>query len=312
MMSRWFSELMAPWNYGFSMLMVIMAIALERYLIKQSNFWHLIGDAPRPSVLWVVGTMVTVLILWSMVDQYALRNLKQNAEGSLLFPSLVIWIFSFHVTSMNTDMLIVILSLVAFGGLWMMFQHKESKITLLGAGISVGMVVLKFPIMGILVGFGLSCLWIWNSNPLRYSLIWLLGCALPAYYWLAYHQIILHDLPRIPSWNHPEIWLVNRPSQEIPWHMVLILGAAILGLCLQFPLFGSFSQNRRLLNLQWIWLVVCLIPVLVLAPTDPWCILAVLSPWGAWFISAFLHWKNGTWVQDLFMAGWLWLYLWGP
>jgi hypothetical protein len=291
--------------------MVIAAITFNRFFNDKSNFWHSFEKYSSPPWLWILGVVVLVLIIWSIVDQYTLRNFKYNSEYSLLFPSLVVWLFSFHVTDMNYDMLVVTLFLVVFVGLWMMFQHKESKITLLGAGLAVGIVVLKFPVLGILVGFGLSSLCIWNPNPLRNSLILLLGSVLPAYYQVAYHQIILKDLPQIPSLNHPEIWLVNHPYHEIPWHLILVLGAAILGLCLQFPLFGSFSRNRRHINLQWIWLLVCLIPVFVLAPTDPWCILAMLSPWGAWFISTFLQWKNGTWTQDLFVAIWLGLYLWG-
>lgn len=302
---------MAPWNYGISILLIVVAIALNHYLNNTSNFWYLTEHNPSPSIIWTLGIMVLILTVWSKVDQFVLRNFKHGSEYSLLFPSLVIWLFSFHITEMNSDMMIVTLSLVAFSGLWMLFQLKESKITLIGAGLSVGIAALKFPILGILVGFGFSSIWIWNPNPIRNSLIWLLGCILPAYYWVACHWIILRDVPEIPSWNQPEIWLINLPGQEIPWHIILILGAAILGLCLQFPWFSSFSRSRYLMNLQWIWLCVCMIPVLLLAPTDPWCILAMLSPWGAWSINTFLQWKNGTWTQDLFLVLWVGLYLWG-
>ena len=67
----------------------------------------------------------------------------------------------------------------------------------------------------------------------------------------------------------------------------------------------------RLLNLQWIWLMAFLVPVMLVMSGDPWLLLALLAPWGAWLISAFLQWRDGTWIQDLFVVIWMGLVLWG-
>jgi len=311
MISKWFSGTMTPWNYGVSILIVATVLTLTRLLKSDPGFWLFQDQTVRPSLPLFLGIIGLTLFSWSLLDQYMLRNIKNNTEYSLLFPSWVIWFISFHQHNSTIYAQCANMFLVIFSGLWILFQHKESKLILLAAGFSIGIVALQYPALSVLALFGLSSLWIWNPNPLRNSLIWILGCLLPVYYWIAYHQITFHHLPELPRWFDPEIWLVNLPSKQIPWHLILILGASILGLILQFPWFGSHSRIHRLLNLQWIWLVICLLPVLFFEPGDPWRILAVLSPWGAWWISNFLEWKDGFWLQDAFLLLWLVLFMWG-
>lgn len=311
MISKWFSDTMTPWNYGVSILIVLTVLFIDQIIGGDTSFWHIQDRLARPLTFQLVGIFGLTLILWSYLDQHILRNLRQGSSYSLLFPTLVIWMFSTHLHELSLGMLIVHGLIILFLSLWIIFQHNKTKITLFGSGLSVGFLVLQYPVLGFLVGFGLSSIWIWNHSPLRNSLIWLLGCLLPVYYWVAYHYISFQRLPEMPQLNRPEIWLINLPDGDIPWHLILLFGAAILGFFVQLPWFASQSRTLRLLNLQWIGLMLFLVPVMLVMRGDPWLLLALLSPWGAWHTSAFLEWNDGAWVQDLFFVSWIVLVLWG-
>ena len=311
MISKWFSDTMTPWNYGISVLIVLSVLLIEQIIGGDPIFWFIQDRTARPSSMQLLGIVGLTLITWSYLDQRILRNLRQGSSYSLLFPTLVIWMFSTHLHELSLGMLIAHWLIILFLGLWIIFQHKESKIYLFGSGLSVGFLILHYPVMGFLIAFGLSSIWIWNHNPLRSSLIWLLGCLLPAYYWATCSYITFQKLPEIPPLNQPGIWLVNFPEGDIPWHLILLFGAAILGFFLQLPWFGSQSRIMRLLNLQWIGLVVFLVPVMLVMRGDPWLLLALLTPWGAWHTGAFLQENDGVWVQDLFFITWFVLIWWG-
>ncbi|NBV05026.1 MAG: hypothetical protein EBS08_05120, partial [Cytophagia bacterium] len=179
MISKWFSDTLTPWNYGISILIVLTGLFIDQILGGDLYFWSIQDRTARPSILPLLGIVGLTLITWSYLDQRILRNLKQGSSYSLLFPALVIWMFSTHLHELSLGLLIVHWLIILFLGLWIMFQHKESKIALFGSGLSVGFLVLQYPVMGFLIAFGLSSIWIWNHNPLRSSLIWLLGCLLP-------------------------------------------------------------------------------------------------------------------------------------
>lgn len=311
MISKWFSGSLTPWNYMVSLSVILLTLAIILWTNSDPGFWIHQFQTSTPPMHLVLGLIGLTLFIWSALDQFLIRKLKSETGYSLLFPSWVICFLSFHQQYSILSGLSSHLFLVIFVGLWILFQHQESKLTLLASGLSAGLVALQFPALIIIGLFGLISLWIWNSDPLRNSLVWILGCLLPAYYWMAYHQFSFQHWPEMPKMIEPEIWLALRPTGQIPWHLILVLSAAILGFILQWPWFGPQNRILRQINQQWIGLALCCIPVLIWLPGDPWRILAALTPLLAWWINDFLQWKDGFWFQDTFLLLWLVLYIWG-
>ncbi|MFM7911680.1 MAG: hypothetical protein ACKO9W_05805, partial [Bacteroidota bacterium] len=96
MISKWFSDTMTPWNYGVSILIVLTVLLIDHIIGGDTSFWHIQDRTARPSTFQLVGIFGLTLILWSYLDQHILRNLRQGSTYSLLFPTLVIWMFSNH------------------------------------------------------------------------------------------------------------------------------------------------------------------------------------------------------------------------
>lgn len=312
MISKWFARVMAPWNYIFTGLILTIILGIGHYVLTPTPFWHMEGKAQLPSLAMVLGIFGINAFTSYLVDSRLLSNLKNDYEYSLWFPSWAICYFSLHLNELNINYLWSSLWIAVFMGLWIQFQQKESMMSLLGSGLAIGISTSFVPLSGILILFGLSALWIWNTNPLRSSFVWIIACLLPAYYWSAFQWVVYRDWPHYSFTNHSELWLVNLPSHQIPWYLILVLATAASGILLHFWGLTALSKFQRTLNFQWLWLSLFLVPVFVFFEADPWTFLALLAPWTAWWVNCFLHWKDGRWVQDVFFLLWLFLFLWNP
>ncbi len=312
MIAKLFSRVMAPWSYFVTGLVLTILLWIGQSFFYPTRFWHLEEMVQLTSLPLSLGIFGISVFTAYLIDSYLLTNLKYEYEYSLWFPAWAICYFSMHLYELNKDYAWSSLFIAVFMGLWIHFQEKESKMSLLAAGLAVGISTAFIPLTSILILFGLSALWIWNTNPLRSSFVWILGCLLPSYYLSTFRWIFNKDWPHTSLAKHSELWLVNLPSYQIPWYLILVLASAVAGILLHLLGLNALSKFHRLLSFQWLWLGLFLVTVFVFFDSDPWAFLALFTPWIAWWVNGFLHWREGRWIQDAFFIVWILLFLWNP